>query len=41
MRTAQHLGKAETAAMATEHEGMLARLCKIKQVWCLPTAKRQ
>jgi hypothetical protein len=35
----QHLGKTETAAITKEHQAMLARLCKIKQLWCLPTSK--
>jgi hypothetical protein len=34
----QHLGKQETAAITEEHRTMLASLCKIKQVWCLPAS---
>jgi hypothetical protein len=29
-------GVAERAAIDTEYEEMLARLCKFKDVWCLP-----
>ncbi len=36
----QPLGLAERAAINKEYEEMLARLCKIKQVWCLPKEKR-
>ena len=32
----QFLGVTETAAITKEHEGMLGRLCKIKETWCLP-----
>ncbi len=32
----QRLGLTERAAINKEYEGMLARLCKIKEVWCLP-----
>ena len=32
----QFLGLTERAAINKEYEGMLARLCKIKEVWCLP-----
>ncbi|MGH8648527.1 MAG: hypothetical protein ACREUP_04355, partial [Burkholderiales bacterium] len=32
----QFLGQKETAAITKEYEEMLARLCKIKEVWCLP-----
>jgi hypothetical protein len=32
----QFLGVTETAAITKEHEQMLGRLCKIKDVWCLP-----
>ena len=39
--TVQFLGVAETDAMTREYEPMLARLCEIKEVWCLPMAKRQ
>jgi hypothetical protein len=37
--TTQDFGKTETAAITKEYAGMLARLCQIKQVWCLPIAK--
>jgi hypothetical protein len=37
----QHFGKAETAAITQEYHGMLARLCQINQLWCLPTATGQ
>jgi len=39
--TIQHVGQAETAAITKEYKGMLTRLCKIKQVWCLPPSKGQ
>jgi hypothetical protein len=32
----QFLGLTERAAINKEYEEMLARLCKIKDVWCLP-----
>jgi hypothetical protein len=32
----QHVGQAERAAITKEYEEMLARLCKIKELWCLP-----
>jgi hypothetical protein len=32
----QRLGLTERAAINQEYEEMLARLCKIKEVWCLP-----
>ena len=32
----QLLGVTERAAINKEYEEMLARLCKIKEVWCLP-----
>ena len=32
----QLLGQTERAAINKEYEKMLARLCKIKKVWCLP-----
>jgi hypothetical protein len=35
----QHLGCTETAVITQEYQEMLTRLCKIKQVWCLPTSK--
>jgi len=34
----QFLGVTERAAIAKEYETMLARLCAIKKVWCLPPA---
>jgi len=37
----QLLGLTERAAVNKEYEGMLARLCKIKEVWCLTKAKGQ
>ena len=37
----QHLGKAETAAITKEYEGMLARLCRINRLWCLPTSNSE
>ena len=36
----QFLGVSETAAITREYEPMLDRLCKIKQVWCLPSQGR-
>lgn len=35
--TVQFLGAEERAAINKEYEQMLARLCKIKDVWCLPS----
>ena len=35
----QFLGLTERAAINREYEEMLARLCKIKDVWCLPKGK--
>lgn len=35
----QFLGATERAVVTKEYEAMLARLCKIKEVWCLPAAK--
>jgi len=35
----QFLGLTERAAINKEYEEMLARLCKIKDVWCLPKEK--
>jgi hypothetical protein len=32
----QALGVTERAAINREYEQMLARLCKIKDAWCLP-----
>jgi len=37
----QLLGPTETAAITKEYEEMLAQLCKIKEVWCLPKEKGQ
>jgi len=37
----QLLGQTEKTAIAKEYEGMLGRLCKIKEVWCLPKEKGQ
>jgi len=37
----QLLGLTERAAINKEYEEMLARLCKIKEVWCLPKEKGQ
>ncbi|HMK42840.1 MAG TPA: hypothetical protein VK445_01740 [Dissulfurispiraceae bacterium] len=37
----QPLDQAERAAINKEYEGMLARLCKIKEVRCLPKDKGQ
>ena len=37
----QHLGKAETAAITKEYEGMLTRLCSINRLWCLQTSNGQ
>jgi hypothetical protein len=37
----QFLGLAERAAINKEYEEMLARLCKIKEVWCLPEPNGQ
>ena len=37
----QALGVTERAAINKEYEEMLARLCKIKDVWCLPKEKGQ
>jgi hypothetical protein len=37
----QALGLTERAAINKEYEEMLARLCKIKEVWCLPKEKGQ
>src|SRR5215469_9867870 len=37
----QMLGEKEKAAINKEYEEMLIRLCKIKEVWCLPTSKGQ
>src|SRR5512143_4315530 len=37
----QLLGPTERAAINKEYEEMLGRLCKIKEVWCLPKDKGQ
>jgi hypothetical protein len=37
--TIQPIGVTEAAALTKEYEGMLARVCKIKEVWCLPGKK--
>jgi hypothetical protein len=37
----QLLGVTERAAINKEYGEMLARLCKIKEVWCLQKAKGQ
>jgi hypothetical protein len=37
----QLLGLTERAAVNKEYEEMLAKLCKIKEVWCLPKPKGQ
>jgi hypothetical protein len=37
----QFQGATERDAITKEYEGMLAQLCKIKEVWCLPTSKGQ
>jgi len=37
----QLLGLTERAAINKEYEEMLARLCKIKEVWCLPKEEGQ
>jgi hypothetical protein len=37
----QLLGLTERAAINKEYQEMLARLCKIKEVWCLPKEKGQ
>jgi hypothetical protein len=34
----QVLGVTERAAITQEYAGMLARLCQIKEAWCLPTS---
>jgi hypothetical protein len=39
--TIQFLGLTERAAINKEYEEMLARLCKIKEAWCLPKLKGQ
>ena len=37
----QFLGATERATINKEYEEMLARLCKIKDVWCLPKQESQ
>ena len=37
----QLMGLTERAAITKEYEEMLGRLCKIKEVWCLPKEKGQ
>ena len=37
--TIQHLGETETAAITKEYQEMLTRLCRIRHLWCLSTAK--
>jgi hypothetical protein len=37
----QAVGLTERAAINKEYEDMLARVCKIKEVWCLPQEKGQ
>jgi hypothetical protein len=39
--TIQFLGLTERAAINKEYEEMLAKLCNIKEVWCLPKPKGQ
>ena len=39
--TIQFLGLTERAAINKEYEEMLARLCKMKEAWCLPKPKGQ
>lgn len=39
--TMQPLGVTETAALTKEYAEMLARICNIKDVWCLPKVKGQ
>jgi len=39
--TIQLLGLTEKAAITEEYEPMLAKLCKIKEAWCLPKEKAQ
>ncbi len=40
-RMRKFLGLTERAAINKEYEEMLARLCKIKEVWCLSKEKGQ
>ena len=37
----QLLGAVEAAAVTKQYEEMLARLCRIKDLWCLPAAKER
>lgn len=37
----QFLGATEKAAINKEYADMLARLCQIKEAWCLPTSRAQ
>ena len=37
----QFLGATERDGITKEYEDMLARLCKIKEVWCLPDFKTE
>ena len=37
----QFLGETDRARLNKQYQGMLARLCKMKGVWCLPTSKGQ
>jgi hypothetical protein len=37
----QFLGVTEKDAINKEYEGMITRLCKIKDAWCLPTSQMQ
>jgi hypothetical protein len=37
----QPRGLTERAAVTKEYEEMLGRLCKIKEVWCLPKERAQ
>ena len=39
--TIQFLGTSEREAVNKEYEEMLAKVCKIKEVWCLPESKGQ
>lgn len=39
--TIQFLGLTERTAINTEYEEMLAKLCNIKEAWCLPKPKGQ
>jgi hypothetical protein len=37
----QFLGVTQRAAITKEYQQMLARLCRIKEAWCLPSSKDQ